>query len=332
MLNRMQRHVALLIFIISFSNGFFIVSAQEVVKNHGMLSVKGNAILDQHGDVVQLAGMSLFWSQWKGKYYNYDVVKTLRDDWKCEIVRASMGVEMGGYSEHPEKEKEKVVKVVQAAIDLGIYVIIDFHTHKGETYLPEAKTFFSEMARKFGQHPNVIYEIYNEPLADVSWDEVIKPYSEVVIAEIRKYDPDNLIVCGTRAWSQQVEEAAMNPVDDPNTAYSLHFYAGTHGQELRDIARAALDRGVALFVTEYGTTRADGDGDVYKEDTQKWWDFMDTYNLSHCCWSISDKKEGSAALKPGASKKGGWKEKGLTSNGKFVKAELQQRYNLKQQK
>ena len=32
-----------------------------------------------------------------------------------------------------------------------------------------------------------------------------------------------------------------------------HFYAGTHGQYLRDKAQAALDRGIALFVSEWGT-------------------------------------------------------------------------------
>ena len=37
------------------------------------------------------------------------------------------------------------------------------------------------MAKKYGKHPNIIYEIYNEPLV-VSWDDVIKPYAENVIA------------------------------------------------------------------------------------------------------------------------------------------------------
>jgi pentatricopeptide repeat protein len=36
-------------------------------------------------------------------------------------------------------------------------VIIDFHAHK--KCLEEAKGFFAEMANKYGEHPNVIYEI-----------------------------------------------------------------------------------------------------------------------------------------------------------------------------
>ena len=45
----------------------------------------------------------------------------------------------------------------------GIYVVIDFHEHGAENFV-KSKTFFSAMAQKYGNFPNVIYEIYNEPL------------------------------------------------------------------------------------------------------------------------------------------------------------------------
>lgn len=63
--------------------------AQTPVEKHGFLRVEGNRIVDQHGQVVQLRGMSLCWSQWFPKHYNYETVKWLRDDWRCDIVRAS---------------------------------------------------------------------------------------------------------------------------------------------------------------------------------------------------------------------------------------------------
>jgi endoglucanase len=72
------------------------LSAQTtIVEKYGQLSVKGNYIIGQYGDTVQLRGMSLFWSQWIGKYYNAQCIKWLRDDWKCTVVRAAMGVDMG---------------------------------------------------------------------------------------------------------------------------------------------------------------------------------------------------------------------------------------------
>src|SRR5690606_9422094 len=45
-----------------------------------------------------------------------------------------------------------------------------------------------------------------------------------------------------------------------NTAYTLHYYAGTHRQDLRDKGDAALDKGLALLITEFGTVEATGDG------------------------------------------------------------------------
>ncbi len=81
---------------------------------------------------------------------------------------------------------------------------------------------------------------------------MLKPYSEAVIAEIRKHDPDNIIVCGTPRWSQRVDEAALNPIADENVAYTLHFYAGTHGEDVMRAGDTAIEKGLCIFVTEYG--------------------------------------------------------------------------------
>ncbi|MBQ4796798.1 cellulase family glycosylhydrolase, partial [Pectobacterium versatile] len=109
-----------------------------------------------------------------------------------------------------------------------MYVIIDWHSHSAENNRSEAIRFFQDMARKYGNKPNVIYEIYNEPL-QVSWSNTIKPYAEAVISAIRAIDPDNLIIVGTPSWSQNVDEASRDPINGKNIAYTLHFYAGTHG-------------------------------------------------------------------------------------------------------
>jgi endoglucanase len=65
----------------------------------------------------------------------------------------------------------------------------------------------------------------------------------------------------------KVDLAAEDPIEGENIAHTLHFYAGTHRQEPREIAKIAMEKGIALFVTEFGTTNADGDGPVYAEET-----------------------------------------------------------------
>lgn len=292
------------------------------VERYGQLSVDGNRIVDQDGNPVRLAGMSFFWSQWIGKYYTPEAVKWLKDDWRCTIVRAAMAVEHDGYLANPEVEKQKVITVVDAAIEEGLYVLIDWHDHEAENHLEEAKAFFGEMAQRYGDYPNIIYEPYNEPLQDAPWSSVLKPYHQAIIDTIRFHDPDNIVVCGTRTWSQNVDEPANDPIDDENVAYTLHFYAATHKQWLRDRAKAAMDKGIALMVTEFGTTEASGDGFIDKDEMRLWWDFMEKHKISWCNWSIADKQEASAALMPGASPRGGWTADMITKSGNLVKAEI----------
>jgi endoglucanase len=295
---------------------------ERAVGEHGKLSVSGNQIVDSGGQPVVLRGMALYWSQWKGQFYNAECVKWLRDDWNCGVVRASMAVEAGGYLTNPEREKAKVKTVVQAAIDLGVYVIIDWHDHNADRHVEQAQAFFEEMAQTYGQYPNVIYELWNEPLNTHDWSTVIKPYHEAVIPKIRAHDPDNIIVCGTQTWSQDVDKASLNPIAGDNIAYALHFYAATHKQALRDKAATALKNGIALMVTEWGTSEATGNGTLGTEETQKWIQFMNENNLSWCNWSVADLTETSAALKPGADPNGGWRADAISPSGALVRQEL----------
>ena len=266
--------------------------------------------------------MSLFWSQWGGQYYNTNVVKWLRDDWHCTMIRVAMGVESGGYLTNPEREKEKVKAVVQTAIDLGIYVLIDWHDHNADQHLAQSQAFFEEMARLYGKHPNVIYELWNEPLKTHDWSTVIKPYHEAVIPRIRAIAPDSLIICGTQSWSQEVDKASRDPLKFDNVAYTLHFYAATHKESLRQKARTALNNGVALMVTEWGASEATGNGKLDEEETRKWWALMDEFKLSWCNWSLIDKNETSAALIPKASATGGWSTNEISRSGQLVRDEL----------
>ena len=298
--------------------------AATAVATHGALSVKGNQIVGSHGKPTSLAGPSLFWSNtgWGAdRYYNADVVAYLQKNWNATIVRAAIGTDKnGGYAAAPEENFAKAERVIDAAIAQGMYVIVDWHSHDAEKNPDLAISFFEKIAHKYGKTPNVIYEIYNEPLQKTDWATQIKPYSEKLIAKIRAIDPDNLIIVGTQTWSQDVDKAAADPIKGfTNIAYTLHFYAGSHKQDLRNKAQIALDKGLALMITEWGTVNANGDGGVDKKETELWLDFARKNNLSMCNWALNDKLEGASQLKNGTAPDGKWTDADLTENGLYVK-------------
>lgn len=296
--------------------------AQTPVERHGQLRIENGRVVDQQGDPVTLRGMSLFWSQWQPQFYNADTIGWLAQDWRVTVVRAAIAVPDGGYLEHPEAETRRAEAVIEAAIAEGVYVIVDWHAHEPEP--AAAIRFFEHISRKYGAYPNVIYETWNEPLPQHDWTGVVKPYHLEVIPRIRAHDPDNLIVAGTPSWSQDVDIAAADPLPFSNLAYTLHFYAGSHRQALRDKALLAMQRGAALFVTEWGSTEASGDGPVDVAETRLWWAFMEEHGLSHANWAVSDKAESSASLRPGASGAGGWREDELTGSGRLVRDHLRE--------
>lgn len=304
----------------------WLVHAATAVEVHGALSVQGDAIVDAHGNPASLAGPSLFWSStgWKGheeRYYNAGVVAYVQKHWNASIIRAAIGATTpGGYIQYPAQNMRRAERVIDAAIAQGMYVIVDWHSHDAQKHPDLAIRFFDAIARRYGRHPNIIYEIYNEPLQDTDWSTAIKPYAIKVIASIRAIDPDNLIVIGTQAWSQDVDKAADDPIAGyRNIAYALHFYAGTHKEPLRRKAEYALGKGIALMVTEWGSVDADGNGAMDKPETGRWLAFMRKHHLTHCNWALSDKQEGASQLRPGTPADGQWTDADLTAAGLYEK-------------
>lgn len=295
---------------------------------YGNLQVSGSGLADQAGNPVLLNGPSSMWLNWDGADYatNIDGLRFMRDEWGMEVFRIAMGIEPAdAYLEDAETNKAKVRTIVDNAIELGVYVIIDWHDHAAEDHQTEASAFFAEMAEAYGDTPNVLYEIYNEPL-DVSWSGVLKPYHEAIISTIRERDADNVIILGTPNWSQDVDVAAQDPVSGSNLIYTLHFYACDHTDWLRTKGDAALSAGLPLFVTEWGATPADGglDGTVCEAEAQAWHDWMNQNNISWTAWKLDGCTDSSCYfVDRDVSPSGGWTEADLNGHAPFVIEKMQ---------
>ncbi len=334
--NTVQRHFSLSLLLGS-------VVLATPVEQYGPLSVSGAQVVDRNGAPAQLRGMSFYWSQAKvGRdFYNASVVDWLATDWKANIVRAAMGVEGDwsavekGYLSDPSSNKERVRKVVDAAIAKGIYVIIDWHDHDAVKHQSQAVSFFSEMSQLYGKQPNVIFEVFNEPL-DVSWSS-IKSYAQAVLQAIRQ-NSDNLVVVGTPKWDSELIPPAKDPIKDAkNVAYAFHMYASEewHHNYYMKRADSAIALGLPLFVTEWGLTPASGGGNINQQWADEFWNWMESRKLSSCAWSLSDASESSAALKAvswggdgsakhNVSTTGGWSSSDLTPSGSWLRDKFRQ--------
>ncbi|GAP69826.1 cellulase [Bacteroidales bacterium 6E] len=261
-------------YVIIFLLGFLFTNlGAQPVKMHGQLLVNGIQLVDQNGEPIILRGVSYGWHNWWPRFYNKESVKWLRDDWKATVVRAAMGVDPErGYIRSKEWSVETIEKVIDAAIENDIYVIVDWHSHT--IHQKEAIEFFEHIARKYGDKPHVLYEIFNEP-ERIQW-EPVKKYSIEVIQAIRSIDPDNIILVGSPHWCQDLHIVADDPIIGfDNLMYTVHFYAATHKQGLRDRCMYALSKGIPIFASETAGMEATGNGPINHAEWQTWIDWME---------------------------------------------------------
>ena len=290
----------------------------------GALSVNGTQLVDQNGNPVQLRGISTHGLSWFPNFVDQNAFRQFREEWNVNIMRLAMYThENGGYCTDGNKENLKniIYRGVQYATDNDMYVIIDWHVLQEQNpnvYKEEAKKFFSEMSEKYKDYDNVIYEICNEPNGGVGWSEV-KSYAEEIIPIIRANDEKAIILVGTPNWSQRVDEAANDPITGyDNIMYTLHFYAATHKDDLRNTMVNAINAGLPVFVSEYGICDASGNGGLDKDSAQKWVDTMNSYGVSYICWALANKNESAALIKSSCSKTSGFDDNDLSESGKWL--------------
>ncbi len=290
----------------------------------GALHVEGTHLVGSNGEPVQLRGLSTHGLAWFPQYVNEEFFRQLHDEWKVNVVRLAMyTAESGGYCTDGNKEALQVLvkQGVQYATACDMYVIVDWHILSDlnpNVYLDESLDFFRTMSNEFKGNDNVIYEICNEPNGGTTWD-AVKSYAEQVIPVIRQNDEDAVILVGTPNWSQYVDEAAADPITDyDNIMYTLHFYAATHKDDLRSRMTDALDKGLPIFVTEYGICDASGNGALDLDQAKQWVETMDQYGVSYVAWNISNKDESSAIIKSSCGKTSGFTVEDLSDSGKWL--------------
>ncbi|MFF5213314.1 cellulase family glycosylhydrolase [Streptosporangium sp. NPDC000396] len=273
---------------------------------NGQLRVCGTKLCNSSGNPIQLRGMSTHGLQWYYQCLNTASLNALATDWNADVLRISMYIQEGGYETNPRLFTDRVHNLIEQATSRGMYAIVDWHMltpGDPNVNLSRAKTFFTEIAQRHNSKTNLLYEIANEPNG-VSWAK-IKSYAEQLIPVIRANDPDTPILVGTRAWSSlgvsddaTETEVVNNPVNASNIMYTFHFYAASHGAEYLNALSRAADR-IPMFVTEFGTQTASGDGGNNFSRAQQYIDLMASKKISWVNWNYSDDERSGAVFTTG---------------------------------
>ena len=308
--------------------------AQTPVGKHGKLHLKkvagyGNApvIVDKNDNPYQLRGASSHGIQWDVgyNYVNKGAMQSLRDEWGVNLFRMACYVTQDGYTVGAQSRMDqKIEEGVQAAKELGMYVIVDWHIHAENPHTTKswAKDFFKKYATKYKDYDNVIFEICNEPTG-VQWytggGNDLYSYCKEIAGIIRDCGSDALIVCGTNTWSQDVEDVAKKPLKDDgfeDILYTFHFYSGSHYADKMAKVKTATADGTPIFVTEFGICDASGNGGFDTANADAWIKLCDSYNISYACWSFCNKGESASYLSTSCSKTtGGYVASDLATTG-----------------
>jgi endoglucanase len=303
------------------------------VTRHGDLSVSDGKLRDSNGAAVQLCGMSTHGIQYFDDFYTENAIKALgaEEGWRADIIRISSyvneGYGHGIYLDDIEYWRNRIDQLVSYATENNMYAMIDWHMlSPGDpnNYLAEAKEFWDYMSKKHGNNDNVLFDICNEPNNEglVSWKEndngvwvtdktivegksvdwgMIKNYANEIIPIIRGNGSGNVIIVGTPDWASSPQKVIGNELDFENIMYSMHFYADSHGSSYRVNVQTAIDAGLPIFVTEFGTQNSAGEGPNNEDESDKWLDFLDDNEISWCNWNYSDDWRSGAVFKKSVS-------------------------------
>lgn len=245
-----------------------------------LIKVDGKNFVDENGNTIIFRGVSISDPDklQKENMWSKNIFDELKK-WNVNIIRIPV---------HPsswrEQGEEKYLALLDEAIhwatDLGIYIIIDWHSIGNlrtelfqhpmyNTTKTETLRFWKTIAAKYiGNSTVAFYELFNEPttyngtLGKISWQQH-KELMEEIIGIIYAHDTTKIPLVAGFNWAYELNEIEFEPIAFSNVAYVTHPYPQKREKPWEE--KWEKDWGFAadrypVIATELGFMSADGLG------------------------------------------------------------------------
>jgi len=266
--------------------------------NTPWLTVSGRFIRDPQGNNVELRGVSLVDTavantRTRTAIQQTNMATDEANGWYARVVRFPVYPNAidgtPGWLANPDTYfNNHLNPAIQNCVARQIYCIIDWHyiaDYNNSTIDTTTRAFWNYVAPRYANTPNVIYELYNEPINPDNWS-TWKTTAQPWVNLIRSLAPNNLILIGGPRWSQNLTSAASDPFVGSNLVYVAHIYPQHGGQSVWDSWFGNAANSVPFFITEWGWQQG---GNVPTSGTQSGYgvpfsNYMESKGLSWTAW------------------------------------------------
>jgi endoglucanase len=296
-----------------------------------LISVSGNRFVNPEGDTVLFRGLAISDPDKieRQGHWNRDHFEEVK---KTGAMLVRIPVHPVAWRERtPQKYLELLDQAVEWCTDLGLYIIVDWHsignlgmelfqdpmynTSKQETY-----QFWRSIADHFkGNNTIAFYEIFNEPtiyrgqLGSMTWPEW-KKINENVIHLIRACDTETIPLVAGFDWAYDLTPLRTDPVEAEGIGYVTHPYEHKRTPPWEPKWEEAFGFASEKFpvvATEFGFGIRPGSTMEEDHYGYKIIDYLESKGISWVCW-VYDPEWFPRMLKS-------WDTYELTPGGEFFK-------------
>lgn len=309
-------------------------------KKLALIKVKGNRFVNEAGDTIMFRGLAIADPdkiEQEGKW-NKKLFEKIKE-FGANIVRIPIHPP-AWRMRTPVKYLQLLDQAVNWCTELGMYVIIDWHsignlgmelfqsreylTTKQETY-----DFWRIIAVHYKGHNTVaFYELFNEPtlffgqLGSMSWSEW-KEMNEKMIRLIRAYDTETIPLVAGLDWAYDLTPLHIEPISAEGIGYVTHPYPFKREKPYIpkwDEAFGFAAEKYPIFATEFGFGLGKHSLEENSEYGKEIIDYLEGKGISWTCW-VFDPLWEPRLLKS-------WDTFELTESGEFFKQAIKKYRSL----